>query len=413
MRRSSVFKHVADLWSRLPIAARRYILFQALSVPVLFVWILVPYLMLVKGLSVVDAGAILTIASSAAAFLNVVVGKVLDRVEPVLFIAIISFIEGTAYLVYMYGFLADVVMLVAVAAVIERLARGFYPVFAVYEYDVYPDEIRERAFAMHNLIPYLVQLVTYPVIGYVLTVFVRSVEGQVGSLCLFSFASIALGVLALVWLPRTGAKKLEVSQLFPRGMVRGFARMFLAVIFFGMAFELCQPLVVANLFMKISGNPLLGLALYETFAALPVVVISPFVMCIDRKRGATMLALGMGFVALADLMLGLARRTWIALMAAATASAGYAIMDPFFMDTLFSTIPQERRGTLLGSVAASRRLVGIAMPIIAGSLALINAGLPFVVAAAAILVSMGLSMSIAKQRYVYQNLMLDRNRCAR
>ena len=395
-----MLRDIVAWWSRLPVAAKRYIVFQALTVPVLFVWILVPYLMLVTGLSVAEAGAVLTVASAIAAVMNALVGRALDRAEPVVFIVVISFVEGIAYLIYMYGFLAGALLFVVVAAIVERLARGFYPVFAVYEYDVYPEEFREKAFALHNLIPYLVQLVSYPVIGYVLAVLAGGLFAQIVSLALFAAASIALGFLALAWLPRIGARKIEVSQpLTLQRIPRAFIRMGLAAIAFGVAFELCQPLVFANLFIGIARNPLLGLALYETFSALPVVLVSPLVLRISRGYGAVLLTLGMSLIALADLVLGLAYSVWVALLAAMVASSGYALMDPFFMDVLFSTIPREHRGALLGSLAATRRLVGIAMPAVAGLIAGMNAHLPFLLAASIVVLSMGLALGAAKPRY--------------
>ncbi len=395
-----MLRDIAEWWDRLPVAAKRYIVFQALTIPVLFAWILVPYLMLATGLDVAEAGIVLTVASAIAAILNAIIGKVLDRAEPVMFIALISLVEGVAYLVYMYGFLASIVLLIIAAAVIERLARGFYPVFAVYEYDVYPEEFREKAFALHNLVPYLVQLVTYPLIGYVLAVLTSNLFVQIASLCVFASASIVLGLLALVWLTKIGVRRIEVSQpLLLRKIPRAFIRMALAMIVFGIAFELCQPLIVANLFVKIARNPLLGLALYETFAALPVVIVSPLILRIDRRYGVLLLVWGMGLIASADLLLGLSYRVEIALLAAMAASAGYALMDPFFMDVLFSTIPKEYRGTLLGSLAAIRRLIGIAMPAIAGLIAEINVRLPFIVAAIIVTFSMGLTLSVAKLHY--------------
>ena len=395
-----MLKDIVEWWGRLPTAARRYIVFQALTTPVLFTWILVPYLMLATGLSVAEAGIVLTIASAVAALVNAVIGRVLDRAEPVVFIALISFVEGVAYLVYMYGFLVSIVLLVVVAAVIERLARGFYPVYAVYEYDAYPEEFREKAFALHNLVPYLVQLVTYPLIGYVLAVLTGKLFVQIASLCVFASASIVLGLLAIVWLPKIGVRRIEVSQpLLLRRIPGAFIRIGLAMIVFGIAFELCQPLIVANLFVKIARNPLLGLALYETFAALPVVMISPLILRVDRRYGVLLLVLGMGLIALADLLLGLTYRVEIALLAAVTASAGYALMDPFFMDVLFSTIPKDYRGTLLGSLAALRRLIGIMMPAVAGLIAGLNTHLPFILAATVVVFSMGLTLSVAKPRY--------------
>ncbi len=395
-----MLRSVAVWWGRLPVAARRYIVFQAATIPVLFAWILVPYLMLATGLSVAQAGAVLTVASAVAALVNAVVGRVLDRVEPVVFIAVISFVEGVAYLVYMYGFLTGALLLVVSAAVVERLARGFYPVYAVYEYDVYPEEFREKAFALHNLIPYLVQLATYPLIGYLLAIRYKGLHSQVLSLSLFAGASIALGVLALAWLPRVGARRVKVSHLSLWTVPRAFMRVGLAVVAFGVAFELCQPLVVANLFMEMAGNPLLGLALYETFMALPAVLVSPLILRVSRRHGAFMLVLGMLLVALADALLGIAHRPLTTFIASMLLSAGYSLSNPFLMDVLFSAIPGEHRGTLLGSLAALRRLVGIVMPVAAGLLAEAEAHLPFLLAAAMVLVSMSLTLTVAKLRYI-------------
>ena len=398
-----MLRDIAEWWDRLPVAAKRYIAFQALTIPVLFTWILVPYLMLATGLTVAEAGIVLTVASAIAAVVNIIIGRVLDRAEPVVFIAAISLVEGVAYFIYMYGFLASMLLFIVGAAIVERLARGFYPVFAVYEYDVYPEEIREKAFALHNLVPYLVQLATYPVIGYVLAVLLGSLHVQVTSLGVFASASIALGLLALAWLPRIGTRRVEVSQpLLLRRIPKAFIKMSLAMIVFGIAFELCQPLVVANLFIEIARNPLLGLALYETFAALPVVIVSPLILRVDRRYGVVLLVLGMGLIALADLLLGFSYRVEIALLAAIVASSGYALMDPFFMDVLFSTIPKDYRGTLLGSLAAIRRLVGIAMPAIAGFIAEINTHLPFILAAIIVVFSMSLTLSVAKPHYSKQ-----------
>ncbi len=283
-----MLRDIAEWWDRLPVAAKRYIVFQALTIPVLFAWILVPYLMLATGLDVAEAGIVLTVASAIAAVVNIIIGRILDRAEPVVFIAVISLVEGVAYFIYMYGFLASIVLLIIAAAAVERLARGFYPVFAVYEYDVYPEEFREKAFALHNLVPYLAQLATYPLIGYVLAVLTSNLFAQIASLCVFASASIVLGLLAIVWLPKIGVRRIEVSQpLLLRRIPGAFIRVGLAMIVFGIAFELCQPLIIANLFVKIARNPLLGLALYETFAALPVVMVSPLILRVDRRYGVT------------------------------------------------------------------------------------------------------------------------------
>jgi len=391
-------KDVARYWKLLPLAARRYIVFHSISTPILFVWILVPYLMLSTGISVEEAGFILSAASLCAAVINVVVGRVLEAVEPVVFIALISFIEGFAYLVYMCGFLAGLAVVVLVAAIIERIARGFYPVFAVYEYDVYPEEIRDKAFALHNIFPFLAQVASYPVIGWVLGVVLSDLRSRIISLAGFSIASIATGFLAFAWLPRLGRKRVEIERIGLKFIPREFAVMLLSVVMLGVSVELAQPLIVANLFMGIARNPLLGLALYETFAAVPITLLSPIVLRMDRRHGVKALALGMAMLAVADAILGLSTGVYVALLAAALSSAGYALMDPFYMDTLFSTIPSDKRGVLLGGIASIRRLVSIAMPAAAGLLASASARIPFFVAALFTLGSMVTALRVATSR---------------
>ncbi len=390
------FSNIVRYWWMLPLAARRYIVYMSLSIPILFAWILIPYLMLATGLDVAEAGMVLSIASGIAAIVNAVVGRVLEKAEPVVFIALIGFIEGIAYLMYMHGFLLALLLLVVLGAAIERIARGFYTAFAVYEYDVYPEEIRDKAFTLYNFVSFLVQVATYPLIGWLLGVVIEDIVGRILSLLFFSIASIALGLLALAWLPRVGKKRIEFERLSLRASISArFLSMVLAVVAFGIGMELSQPLIVANLFMHIAGNPLLGLALYETFAAIPVPIVSTLLLSVDRRHGVRLLALGMALLGLSDIVLGLSRDIGMALLSALMASAGYALMDPYFMDTLFSTIPRELRGTLLGGIASIRRLLGIAMPGIAGMLASLNTYLPFFVAAASIFTSMGLTLRVA------------------
>jgi len=76
------------------------------------------------------------------------------------------------------------------------------------------------------------------------------------------------------------------------------------------------------------------------------------------------------------------------LTAAFLASAGFAIMDPFFMDILFSRIPEDKRGTLLGGIAGVRRIITIASPTMAGFLAeVFFPAAPYLVSAATIVTS--------------------------
>jgi len=119
--------------------------------PLLFVWYVVPYLMLESELSVAEAGVIFTLGSIVSACLNFIIGRWLDRGCPNTIMAIISLIDGSSYLLYYLTFMTKNVFWILAGVVVERLSFGLYPVYAVYEYEAYPKEIREKAYIHHNV----------------------------------------------------------------------------------------------------------------------------------------------------------------------------------------------------------------------------------------------------------------------
>ncbi len=376
---------VVEEWRSLPVAARRYIAYMALTTPVLFVWILVPYLMLATGISVAEAGILLSIASACASLLNYLVGRHLDYADPVKVIALIGVIEGLAYFAYYMGFALGSILVVLIAAIIERLARGLYVAFPVYEYDAYPEDRRERAFMLHNLVPYLVQLATYPAIG--MAIASLNLEAQVSSLMAFATASIALGLLAIPMLPSFGKKELGTKSRglgVSRRIPKGLWMMTLAIMLLGIGTELTPTLALTYLFMSISRSPLLSMALYESLAAIPMVIASIAMIEARVRRGSLLVLLGMSMLALGNAILGIATSPYLALSVALVESLGYALMDPFFMDVLFANIPKERRGEILGAIGGLRRILCIVGPATSGALASINPHLPFLIASSSI-----------------------------
>ncbi len=382
-------------WRLLPRAARRYIIYMTLTTPALFVWLLVPYLMLKVGIEVAEAGLILSIASASAAGLNYLVGKYLDYADPVKVMFLIGAIEGIAYLTYYGGFVGRLVALVLVAAVIERLARGFYVVYAVYEYDAYPEDRREKAFMIHNTLPYAAQLITYPLIGLLISSL--SIEGQINSLIAFSIASVVLGALALVMIPSLGRKELGISKgsrVSIKSLPKGLIIMTAAILLLGLGTELTPTLALTYLFMNISKNPLLSMALYEALTGVPITIVSILMLRASPTRGYLFVITGMSLIALGDLILGFSNSALIAISVALIESLGYALMDPYLMDTLFANIPKEKRGEVLGAIAGIRRLLCIAGPAIAGLLASIDTHLPFLTSAAVIV---GATVLVSKE----------------
>ncbi len=369
-------------WRLLPKAARRYIIYMVITTPALFVWLLVPYLMLKVGIKVAEAGLILSIASASAAGINYLVGRYLDYADPVKVMFLIGIIEGIAYVTYYGGFISGLVALVLAAAIIERLARGFYVVYAIYEYDAYPEDRRERAFMIHNALPYAAQLITYPLMGFLIASL--STEAQVNSLIPFSITSVILGFLALLMIPKLGRRELGISRgsrLSIKSLPKGLLMMTLAILLLGLGTELTPTLALTYLFINISSNPLMSLATYEALTGVPIVIASLLLLRVSKVRAPTLVVTGMSLIALGDLILGFSRTSLIAISVALIESLGYAFMDPYFMDTLFANVPRERRGEVLGAISGIRRLLCIVGPAIAGFLASIDPHTPFLTSA--------------------------------
>ena len=168
--------------------------------PTLFWWYVVPYLMLNKGLSVEETGLFYTTGMLTSSIINFLVGKFLDKGSPNILMAIISLIEFFSYILYFIAFASDQHILILVAIAIEYLSRGFYPAYPAYEYEVYPEELRSKAFIYHYILPYLTQAVTYPLIGYLLSFYRENLELSILAIAIFS---LFYAYIPISWLPKS------------------------------------------------------------------------------------------------------------------------------------------------------------------------------------------------------------------
>ncbi len=376
-------------WRRLPLAARRYILYHCMITPLLFAWYIVPYLMLESGLSVAEAGMLLTLGSVASACLNFLVGKWLDRGCPNTVMAVISLIEGSSYLLYYLAFTTRSTIWLFIGVIAERIGFGLSPVYAVYEYDAYPEEIREKAYIYHNVLSLASQAMTYPQIGYTLGVIWPTWEAMLAGLLLIALLAYLSALLPLRWLPKLGSTHSLKKEEERGGRIPpDFYPVAMALVLLGLATAIAPPLVLVNLFKEVLGGVLFGISLYEAVAALTAVAFSLPLLKVKKEWGKYMVALGLGPACVSDIILVYARTLELALVSAFLASAGYAIMEPFFMDILFSRIPEDKKGTLLGGIAGVRRIITITSPAIAGLLAeALFPAAPYLVSAVAIVAS--------------------------
>lgn len=312
--------------------------------------------------------------------------------------AVISLVEGTSYLLYYIGFMVKNVLWILVGAIVERISYSFYPAYVVYEYEVYPKRIREKAYVYHNVLPLASQAITYPVIGYLLGIVSPCWDTLLISLLIIAIASYLSSLLPLYWLPRVGEVSFRkengrTSQHVPPSLYP----IALALILVSFSTLIAPPLILVNLFIKVMGGGLFAISIYETICGVTVIIFSLPLLKIRKEKGRLMVVLGLSLACISNLILAFTKTLEFAFLAAFLASAGFAIMDPFFMDILFSKIPEDKKGTILGSIAGIRKLIGIITPALAGLLAQIFfPGAPYFVSSVFIMMGIVLVLYATK-----------------
>ena len=373
----------------MPTVARRYILYHCIITPLLFVWYIVPYLMLITGISVFEAGLIFTLSSLISSCMNFIVGKWLDKGNPNLLMCIISIIEGSAYLLYFVGFKIKNILWIISASTLEKLSYGFYPAYVIYEYEAYPEHIREKVYVYHNVLPLISQAITYPVIGYIIGILSPTYQTLLNSLLIIAFLSYISALLPLYWLPRVRSTRIVENRASYKGFVpKGFYPIALTLLLVGFSYQITPSIVLVNLFIKVLGGGLFAISVYEAISGITTVLFSIPLLKVKKEKGKLMVILGLLFMCISNLMLALGRRIEFAFLSSFLFSAGYAIMDPFFMDILFSKIPSDKKGTILGGLAGIRRIMGIITPTLSGYLAqYIAPNSPYLTSAFALFIS--------------------------
>ena len=363
-------------WSKLPRAARRYIFYHCMITPTLFWWYVIPYLMFEKGLSVEETGLLYTAGMVTSSAINFIVGKLLDRSSPNTLMAAIALIDFFSYTLYFIAFTFGQYLLILAAIAIEYLSRGLYPAYPVYEYEVYPEEIRSKAFIYHYILPYLTQAVFYPFIGYILSVYRENLEL---SLLVIAVLSLFYAYIPLGWLPKVGEKvKLRKESKDKEGIPRELIPLALILILLSVAYSLAPTFILVNLLIEKFGGGLFHIGIYESIVGFTMAFFMFPLLKVDKSKGRILALIGIFLIAVAFGILGFSTEIFHVFISAFAFSLGESIMTPFYLDALFSNIPEEAKGSMLGALAGIRKIINLGTPMIAGFLAGVSPSLPYI-----------------------------------
>jgi len=99
---------------------------------------------------------------------------------------------------------------------------------------------------------------------------------------------------------------------------------------------------------------------------------------VNKSKGRILALIGILLIAVAFGTLGFSTEILNVLISAFIFSLGESIMTPFYLDTLFSDIPEEAKGFILGALAGIRKIINLGTPMIASFLAGISPSLPYI-----------------------------------
>jgi len=372
-------------WSQLPKSARRYILYHCMVTPLLFTWYLIPYLMFQSGLEVFEAGFLFTLGALFSSMLTLIVGRFLDRGEPNVLIAVSHIIDGLSYMLYFFAFSMKSSWLILLAISVNKFSGAFYPAYAVYEYVAYPSEIRDVAFLWHNILPFTSQAITYPIIGFIFGVLFPTIEGMLAGLLIVSFLTFLIIPLLFTWLPRVKGDVVKEDKPASRKVFIKLNKSFIlagsAYLFLIFADYIVPPLVLVNVLTEFFGGGLFEVGVYEAIVGVTLAFSSILLLKFRSKRKKLMLTLGYLLVFLADTVMFFSFNIYLTFLSAFLMSIGGAIAFPYQRDILYSTIPEEFKGTYMGVLSAVSKVIGIVSPLIAGFIASIHAQLPYALSA--------------------------------
>jgi DHA1 family multidrug resistance protein-like MFS transporter len=350
-------------FSSFNIKAKRYILLHTIYSVLIISWVFLPVYLHELGLTIVEVGALFTLAGLAEVVLTYGAGKTLDKISCNYGLAIIDFFESIAC--FIFG-LAQNYTHILIGRFVEKAGQIFTPSYAVYENEAYKEDY-ETMYQYHVMVPEVVQLVVFPILGFVLTYVVFSVTAHrsfyiiVGA-CNFLVIFYILKILPDVTPGVSLKRELQVS--LPRKLyVIAAAEILLQ---FGDAVG--SQFVLAYYILDNLGGTFFSISMVE--AVVSIAIILTIIMSLKRKPEMIKAAkYGIFLMMIYGLLMSWAPNMWVIFIAYFILNIGHSLWFPRHRTLVMKLIPEEKRGEILGSIASLKKLIAVVGPLFAGLIA--------------------------------------------
>ena len=384
-------------WSELPSDAKRYIIYHVLVSPSLFTWVLLPYYLLVSGLSVLEVGMLYTVVEAAGIPLTLALGKAFTRLDVRKGLAITDFLAALSNLLYFAAEGAYAPLVFAVGMLVEEFSSTFYPLYQAYERAVYPQDRLKEVMVWHLRLPETAVVAAYPVMGVAWGYLCPSQDCLRIAFLFFAAYSAAMAVYILAFFKpvipsKEGGEKEEESGLREAlRSLKGKLRIYVAAyVLYILGWSLAPTFALVNYVQENYGGNLFHVALVESSVSLATVSATYLVDRIPEERSFEAMQYGVVVVTLGLALISLSPPFAAIVAAFYLARIGESVWFAFNRAWFLSSISEEESAVVSASISAIIRLTSILTPAIAGVLSYVDPRLPYAAGLAMILLTIPL-----------------------
>ncbi len=368
----------------LPLNARRYILLHTIGSPLMVGDYVVVIYLLLTGYGLISVGALFTIVNIIEIFFPAIFGSLFDRkISARAAMSFIYGLEGLAYFLFYLVYGPGSWIILAAGVFVIKFATIFYPIFPAYEHYVYPENIREKALIYHLIIPEYVQIIAFPIFGFLLTYLFVGVQYYRYLLLFVSVGSFLMIPYIFYGIEDIRETKIKLEkEKFNFHVPKNFLKLFIIEDLLIIASSLLPVIAITYFVMFVLAQSFFVLMFLEAINSAVTIIGGNYLK--DREIGKRSLLLGGVFLfSIVNIFYMLA--TWKFPLAFLTIAVllqtiGNLLWFPVHRSMLFKTVPKEKRGAFFGSMSTMFRISSALAPFISALLISLWVYLPFAVA---------------------------------
>jgi MFS family permease len=341
--------------------ARRYLVMHMLGAATMIAYCVYPVYLKELGITITGIGLLYTIADFAKIVLTYFTGRWLDRVGAKAGIALDWCVSGASILVYS---VAGQFWHLVAGELVERVSGLFNPGFAAYENDAFEEEKREKIYAYHLALPYVVQMAVFPFLALLLSRWRPGVATYRMVYVGCGLGMILVSAHAFFRLPPVGGEAVARRTWLWYRIPRRLRMIVLVELVENLAFSCTPGFILAFLILEPFRGTVFDVVISHLMFGAAVVICSGFTKAAAGRLSNLLLAtVGVLFFLGFDILVLAGKSLPVLYLAFLFAAWGWGIWFPQHQSMKMRLVPKGRRGEFHASVQAIRDLVCIPFPV--------------------------------------------------